>query len=125
MLKDLATHGGRLSKDGYFYWTFKKGSTVGRKRRAKGNTRAEPENSRPNSETGEVKQAFPEDLQGILEFVLTEDCVKIVPRQYLGSDNFAKILKIVKSKNGEYVSAGKDSHFKIPKTNQAEKPGPQ
>ena len=33
MLKDLAAHQGKLSKDGYFYWLFKSGSTVGRKER--------------------------------------------------------------------------------------------
>jgi len=33
MLKDLAAHHGRLTRNGYFYWTFKNGSTVGRKRR--------------------------------------------------------------------------------------------
>lgn len=38
MLQDLAAHGGRLSKDGYFYWTFKNGSTVGRKKRDKAKT---------------------------------------------------------------------------------------
>jgi len=35
MLKDLASHGGRLTKDGYFYWVFKNGTTVGRKKRSK------------------------------------------------------------------------------------------
>lgn len=34
MLKDLAEHGGRLTRDGWFYWTFKNGSTVGRKKRS-------------------------------------------------------------------------------------------
>ena len=34
MLKDLASHGGRLSREGYFYWIFKNGTTVGRKRRS-------------------------------------------------------------------------------------------
>ena len=33
MLKDLAQHGGKLTKDGHFYWVFKNGSTVGRKKR--------------------------------------------------------------------------------------------
>jgi len=33
MLKDLAAHNGRLTRDGYFYWTFKNGSTIGRKKR--------------------------------------------------------------------------------------------
>jgi hypothetical protein len=31
MLKDLAAHGGRMRRGDYFYWTFKNGSTVGRK----------------------------------------------------------------------------------------------
>jgi hypothetical protein len=33
LLKDLASHNGKLSRDGWFYWTFKNGSTVGRKKR--------------------------------------------------------------------------------------------
>ena len=34
MLKDLALHGGKLTRNGMFYWTYRNGSTVGRKRRA-------------------------------------------------------------------------------------------
>jgi hypothetical protein len=33
MLKDLQAHNGKLTRDGMFYWTFKNGSTVGRKKR--------------------------------------------------------------------------------------------
>jgi hypothetical protein len=33
MLRDLAEHKGRLMRDGWFYWIFKNGSTVGRKKR--------------------------------------------------------------------------------------------
>jgi len=33
MLKDLASHSGKMQRNGYFYWTFQNGSTVGRKRR--------------------------------------------------------------------------------------------
>jgi len=33
MLKDLAKHDGKLTREGWFYWTYKNGSTVGRKRR--------------------------------------------------------------------------------------------
>jgi hypothetical protein len=33
LLKDLARHGGRLTRNGWFYWTFKNGSAVGRKKR--------------------------------------------------------------------------------------------
>ncbi|MEM3628639.1 MAG: hypothetical protein QXQ94_11355 [Candidatus Bathyarchaeia archaeon] len=35
MLKDLAAHNGKLTKDDYFYWTFKNRTTVGRKKRHK------------------------------------------------------------------------------------------
>ena len=33
MVKDLAAHGGRLTREGYFYWLFESGDIVGRKRR--------------------------------------------------------------------------------------------
>ncbi|MEM2255138.1 MAG: hypothetical protein QXD73_06105 [Candidatus Bathyarchaeia archaeon] len=33
LLKDLAQHNGKLTRDGWFYWTFKNDSTVGRKKR--------------------------------------------------------------------------------------------
>jgi len=33
LLKDLAEHNGNLTREGWFYWVFKNGSTVGRKKR--------------------------------------------------------------------------------------------
>lgn len=33
MLKDLAQHNGKLTRDGMFYWVYKNGSVVGRKKR--------------------------------------------------------------------------------------------
>jgi len=33
MLQDLASHDGKVTREGYFYWTFQNGSTVGRKRK--------------------------------------------------------------------------------------------
>ena len=38
LLKDLAQHNGKLSKEGYFYWLFQNGTTVGRKKRGHGAT---------------------------------------------------------------------------------------
>lgn len=32
LLEDLSQHGGRLAKDGYFFWIFQDGTTVGRKK---------------------------------------------------------------------------------------------
>ena len=35
MLKDLQQHNGTMTDDGYFYWVFQNGSTVGRKQMKK------------------------------------------------------------------------------------------
>ena len=64
----------------------------------------------------DVKTLFPSDLGELLIFEETEDYVIIKIRRFLGSDNFSKIAAIVRSVDGEYVSAGKDSHFKVSKS---------
>jgi len=106
MLKDLAAHGGKMTRNGYFFWVFKNGSTVGRKKRNKGKASGiKPE---------KMSELFPEGLRSLLSFEQKDDMCIIKPRQFLGSENFAKILAIVTEHNGEYVSAAKESHFRIP-----------
>ncbi len=63
----------------------------------------------------DVKMMFPEDLEGLLNFEDKGEYIKITPRQYLGAENFAKIAQIARGAGGDYISAGKDSHFRIPK----------
>ncbi len=63
----------------------------------------------------DVRMMFPKDLEAMLIFEDKGDFIKITPRQYLGSENFAKIASTVREAGGEYVSAGKDSHFRVPK----------
>ena len=63
----------------------------------------------------DVKTLFSKDLVEMLVFEEKKDHVVIRPRQYLGSDNFSKIASIIREVGGEYISAGKQSHFKIPK----------
>lgn len=63
----------------------------------------------------DVKTLFPKDLEEMLEFEETEEFIVIRPRRYLGSENFAKIASVVRDAGGEYISAGKESHFRIPK----------
>ena len=72
---------------------------------------SEPEPSQIES----VKMMFPEDLENLLTFTDEGDHIKVKPRQFLGSDNFAKIASVIRAANGEYVSAGKESHFRVPK----------
>ena len=62
-----------------------------------------------------VREAFSSDLEEMLTFEELEDYIVIKPRRFLGSDNFAKIASIIRSLGGEYISAGKNSHFKVPR----------
>jgi len=62
-----------------------------------------------------VRGAFSSDLEEMLLFEEAGNYFVIKTRRFLGSDNFAKIASIVRSLGGEYISAGKDSHFKVPR----------
>ena len=61
----------------------------------------------------EVKQAFSPELAGMLIFEESGEFIIVKPRRFLGSDNFAKIASIIRDLGGEYISAGRNSHFKI------------
>ena len=63
----------------------------------------------------DVRGSFSSDLEKMLNFEEAEIYIVIKPRRFLGSDNFAKIASIVRSLGGEYISAGKESHFKVPR----------
>lgn len=63
----------------------------------------------------DVRTLFPEDLEDMLLFEEKEEYIVIKPRQYLGSENFAKIASIIRDQGGEYISAGKESHFRLPR----------
>jgi len=71
--------------------------------------------------TEQVASKFPEDLRQLLGFEEKEEWIVIRPKQFLGSDNFAKIAAVVRGLGGEYVSGGKASHFRVskPKENPA------
>jgi len=62
-----------------------------------------------------VRNSFTDEYQEMLKFTDEGDYIKIATRKFLGSDNFAKIASIVRSLGGEYISAGKNSHFKVEK----------
>jgi hypothetical protein len=69
----------------------------------------------PIKSIAELKAKIPSDTHELLSFEETEQFYIIKPRQYLGAENFAKVLDAVKECGGEYVSKGKDSHFKVPR----------
>jgi len=78
-------------------------------------TLATPEAYGKKTSIDDIRMMFPEDLENLLSFEEKQDYIMIKPRQFLGSDNFAKIASIVRGTGGDYVSAGKGSHFRIPK----------
>lgn len=61
----------------------------------------------------DVRMMFPEDLDSMLSFEEKSDYIIIKPKQFLGSENFAKIASTVRGLGGEYISAGRDSHFRV------------
>ena len=71
--------------------------------------------SEKKRDINDVKQAFSSELAGMLLFEENGKFIIVKPRRYLGSDNFAKIASVVRDLGGEYVSAGRNSHFKITK----------
>ena len=75
-----------------------------------------PQPAKPTEKTVEdVSTMFPKELETMLIFEDKGAFIRITPRQFLGSENFAKIASAVREAGGEYVSAGRDSHFRIPK----------
>lgn len=63
----------------------------------------------------DIRLSFPEELESRLSFDEKGDYIIIKPKMFLGSENFAKIASAVRGMGGEYISAGKDSHFRVPK----------
>jgi len=82
---------------------------------------ATPRPTTPPAETNktrsldDIRMSFPEELEARLDFTEKGDYIIIKPKQFLGSDNFAKIASAVRGMGGEYISQGKDSHFRVPK----------
>ena len=58
---------------------------------------------------------FPPEIEDMLYFQEKTDYIEIKPRQFMGSENFARASSIVRGAGGEYISAGRNSHFRIKK----------
>ena len=64
----------------------------------------------------DVQRVFPDSLAGTVYFEETDEHIIVRPRGYLGPDTFKEIAGIVRDRlGGDYVSAGRDSHFLIPR----------
>ena len=62
-----------------------------------------------------AEKMFPNELIDKISLELSDSHVIVKPKQYLGKNLFIELAEIVRDKlGGEYVSAGRDSHFRIP-----------
>jgi hypothetical protein len=74
---------------------------------------APKEAGKKSSSLEDIRVMFPEDLDSMLSFEEKGEYIVIKPKQFLGSENFAKIASTVRGIGGEYISAGRDSHFRV------------
>jgi hypothetical protein len=58
---------------------------------------------------------FPEPYAEMLLITDRGNSWHVKPRTFLGSANFAEVARIVKQYGGEYISAGKESYFRVQK----------
>jgi hypothetical protein len=66
----------------------------------------------------ELKAKIPSDTQHLLNFEENERYFIVKPKQILGAEVFSKVLDAIKECGGQYVSRGKDSHFRVWKGGQ-------
>ena len=62
-----------------------------------------------------VRKALPSDVVTDLTIMEKESIYHIVPKKFLGKENFAKIMQVVNRLHGEWVSQGKTSYWWVPK----------
>jgi hypothetical protein len=58
---------------------------------------------------------FPEPYSEMLSISDQGSYWHIKPKAFLQTGDFSEIVRLVKQYGGEYVSAGKSSHFRVPK----------
>jgi len=77
-----------------------------------------------NVKVEDVCQALPQDVLSDLNVAVSKhtnpETIHIVPKKYLGKENFYKVTKAVKAMNGEWVSQGKHSYWWVPAAQQVE-----
>lgn len=63
----------------------------------------------------DIRKIFPEELEKRLSFNEDGPYIVVTFKEFLGSETFAKIASAIRGIGGEYISAGKDSRFRVPK----------
>lgn len=70
----------------------------------------------------DVCKALPQDILPNLNVAVNkrdQKTIHIVPKKFLGKENWYKVSKTVKAMRGEWVSQGKHSYWWVPATQEA------
>lgn len=67
----------------------------------------------PSQAEIEIRRQFTVEQEETLSFEDKGDYWLIKPVHFLGSEMFSDIASVVRAVGGEYISAGKDSHFRV------------
>ena len=70
----------------------------------------------------DIRIKFPKELEDLLKFEEYPKHITVREKNFLEPTNFRKVADIVKQLGGEYLSLGKQSHFKVPRQQQNAKP---
>jgi len=70
----------------------------------------------------DVKTMLPQDILPDLNiaFSKNQQTIHIVPKKFLGKENFYKVQKAVENMRGEWVSQGKQSYWWVPTKQEVE-----
>jgi len=68
-----------------------------------------------SSEVKRVQDGFPDELAKRLDFTETSEYVIAKFKHFQPTETFKQVVDIVKQLGGEYISAGKESHFRFKK----------
>jgi len=76
-----------------------------------------------NEAAKEVCEALPQDILPNLNVAVNKrdpKTIHIVPKKFLGKENWYKVSQAVKALRGEWVSQGRHSYWWVPTTQQTE-----
>lgn len=63
----------------------------------------------------DLKRDCGEDTLAKLDFSTETDCIRVTPKGFLGKPLYAKVARVLEGYIAQYVSQGKESHWRVPK----------
>lgn len=73
----------------------------------------QPEQPQKQKTLDDVRMSFTEEMEARLTFEPKDGHIIVKPKQFLGSTIFGDVCQVIRQLGGEYISAGKDSHWRV------------